>query len=64
MALFKMKNETIAVSDSAMGNVHQTIFTTLVESVNRYAIGNTNTASLKSAVKNGMNAYLSACSIP
>lgn len=51
-----MNSETTAVKISAIGKAHQTIFTTFEDRVNKYAIGNTNTASLSDAVKNGLNA--------
>ena len=51
-----MKDETIAVSTSAIGNVHQTISTTFEDNVNKYAIGKTNITSLSNAVKKGLKA--------
>ena len=52
------------VTISAIGKVHQTILVTLLDNVNKYAIGNTNTTSLNKEIINGLIAYPSDCNIP
>ena len=42
------------VKISAIGKVHQTIFVTLSDNVNKYATGNTNTTSLNKDIINGL----------
>lgn len=54
----------IAVKNSAIGKVHQTMLTTLLDKVNKYAIGNTKTTNLHKAVKKGLNAYRNAWRTP
>ena len=47
------------VKISAVGKVHQTILVTLLDNVNKYAIGNTNTTSLNKEIINGLMPILS-----
>lgn len=59
-----MTAEIAAVANSTIGNVHQTIFTTLSDSVNNQAIGKTSKHKRKNDMSNGKSAYLNACNIP
>lgn len=52
------------VKISAIGKVHQTIFVTLSDNVNKYATGNTNITSLNNEIINGLIAYPSDCNTP
>ena len=61
---FKMKIEISAVNSSAIGKVHQTIFVTFSDSVNKYAIGNTKITNLNNDIINGLNAYPKDCNTP
>ena len=64
ITLFNIIKDIIAVNSSAIGNVHQTIFVTLSDKVNKNAIGKTKTTNLNNAVINGFNAYLKAWKTP
>jgi hypothetical protein len=60
----KINIDTIAVTNSTMGKVHQTIFIAFSLNVNKYAMGKTSKQSLKNEIKSGLKEYLNACKTP
>lgn len=58
------KYDITAVTASAIGNVHQMRFSASLDSVNRYAIGNTKTIRRKAEMTSGEYTSRKPCKIP